>query len=196
MTQAKLQSLLGRSLTTTEVTNMDLYLNIAEDMLEDLLCISLCSKDESRTFNTRKGYRTVFVDPFTDVDEVKDSDGNIIEESEYKFKQWDRFNGKWYNSIVFDCERYGEDIEVSGSWGFGKCLPNDLELLQARAFDQISKTNGGTGLVQSKQVEDFRITYKSDVTQQDQFYADNLLTINKYSLCNIGDIQHGRIRCL
>lgn len=193
MDQAKLQSLLGRSLTATEVTNLDLYLNIAEDTLEDLLCMSICRKSEARTFGTRDGYRTVFVDPFTDIDEIQDADGNVIDETEYTFKQWNRSNKSWYNSIVFNCERDGENLVISGSWGFGKCLPNDLQLLQARAFDQISKSNNSSGLVESKQVEDFRISYRTDVTQQDQFYADNALIINRYSQCNIGDIQHGDI---
>lgn len=41
ITQTDMAALLGRSLTTTESTNYDLYLKIAIARLEDLLCLTI-----------------------------------------------------------------------------------------------------------------------------------------------------------
>lgn len=43
LTKTEIEALIGRSLTTIENTNFDLYLKIATDRLEDLLCITLTS---------------------------------------------------------------------------------------------------------------------------------------------------------
>jgi hypothetical protein len=70
MTRAKLESLLGRSLTPNEVTNLTLYLDIATDSLEDMLCMSLTTETSTREFEAREGYSTLFTGAFTDVSEV------------------------------------------------------------------------------------------------------------------------------
>lgn len=191
MTRAKLESLLGRSLTPNEVTNLTLYLDIATDSLEDMLCMSLTTETSTREFGAREGYSTLFTGAFTDVSEVT-VDESVIDESQYKFRQWNKSNAEWFNSIVFNYPQSGT-VKVTADWGFGDCMPNDLQLLLARSFDQISKSNTSQGSIQSKQVEDFRITYKNDVTQRDQFLMDNGLIIQKYSLCNIGNVQHGSV---
>ena len=41
LTQEQVTQLLGRSLSTTETTNFDLYLNIAKLRLEDLTCLKI-----------------------------------------------------------------------------------------------------------------------------------------------------------
>lgn len=43
ITQEQVSALLGRSLTTVEVANFNLYLKIAVERLEDLLCLTLTS---------------------------------------------------------------------------------------------------------------------------------------------------------
>lgn len=43
LTKAQTEALIGRSLTTVESTNFDLYLKIAVARLEDLLCTTLTS---------------------------------------------------------------------------------------------------------------------------------------------------------
>lgn len=43
ITKQQVEALLGRSLSTVEDTNYDLYLKIAAQRLEDLLCITLTS---------------------------------------------------------------------------------------------------------------------------------------------------------
>lgn len=43
ITKQQVEALLGRSLSTVEDTNFDLYLKIATQRLEDLLCITLTS---------------------------------------------------------------------------------------------------------------------------------------------------------
>jgi hypothetical protein len=193
MNEAKVSALLGRTLTTTETTNFDLYLDIATENLESMLCISLSNNSGTREFDTREGYSTAFIDPFTAINEVT-IDDSVIDESEYSTRQWDRRNARWYNSVVFGSKCNGT-ITVDADWGFGKCLPADLQLLLARSFDQVSRANESIsdGNVKRKEVEDFKIEFDTDLTQNDLFMQDNGATIRKYSLCNIGDIQHGDI---
>lgn len=193
MSQSELEALLGRSLTPTEITNFDTYLEIAKENLEELLCISLDYQDTSgepekttQTFDIRDGYRTVFTGIFTELTEVK-VDGTVIEDYHVAF--WDKRSNPYYNSIVLDdCD--GKEVEITGYWGFDS-LPSDLQLLWAQAFANVSKKYvAGGGNVKSKQVEDFRITY-GDLTDDEAFTSANARTIRKYSLCNIGYIRHG-----
>ena len=121
MTQAKLESLLGRSLTPNEVTNLTLYLDIATDSLEDMLCMSLTTETSTREFEAREGYSTLFTGAFTDVSEVT-VDESVIDESQYKFRQWNKSNAEWFNSIVFNYPQSGT-VKVTADWGFGDCMP-------------------------------------------------------------------------
>lgn len=195
MKQANLEALLGRSLTSIEVANLDLYNDLAKQSLESLLCISLCSDEETKTFDVREGYRTVFTDIFTEVSEVK-LNGEVIDDSKYSVRQWDKRNGDWYNSIVLDNVLCSTDteIEVTATWGFNK-MPTDLSLVYANLFDLISKKNTADNSISSKQVEDFRITFKDKNTDLDtEFYSKYRSIISKYSLCDIPNIQHGGYR--
>lgn len=193
MKEADVAALLGRSLTSIETTNFNLYMRIANQTLESLVCTSLCDQDDPKVYDIREGYRTVFIDIFTDLDEVK-VDGKVIESSEYSLRQWDKRNASWYNSIVFkdrfdNCDK---EVEVSGTWGFDK-MPADLKSVLAGLFDLIGKKSSFDATVQSKQVEDFRITLRADVDLNATFqtlYGD---TISKYSQCDIPNIQHGRV---
>lgn len=190
MEQTKLEALLGRTLTAREVTNKTLYLNIAKQNLQDMLCLQLdCGNSfEPRTFKAREGYSTVFLGTFTDVGEVK-VDGEVV--TDYHSAFFDNRNSKFYNSIVFD-NRFRKEatIEITASWGF-ESLPNDLAQLWAQMFAITSKKYS-TGSVKSKQVEDFRITY-GDATDEQVFADQNALTISKYSLCNVGYVLHGSV---
>jgi hypothetical protein len=191
MNQSQLEGLLGRSLTPIEVTNLKTYLNIAKQSLDGLLCTNLCDQSVTRTFDAREGYSTVFTDIFTDIQEVKLNDEVT---TDYSVRQWDRRNGSWYNSIVFEnklCE--DDEVEVTASWGFSQ-MPSDLKLVWAQLFGLISKKNKQDGTVSSKQIEDFRVTFKTDADLDDEFYRQYDKTIAKYSLCSIGNIQHGETR--
>lgn len=191
ISQSKLELLLGRSLTTAETAAFSTYLSIATETLEDILGYSLQNVTEEREFDARENYRTLFTGVFNNLDEVT-LDDEEIDSTEYSSRQWDKRNGDWYNSIVFDEPQCGV-LTVSADWGFGNCMPNDLQLLLARLFNQISESNNSNGLVESKQVEDFRISYRTDVTQQDQFIADNASTLKKYQISDIGEIQSGDV---
>lgn len=119
MTQEQLESLLGRPLTANEIANKDLYLNIATEALEELICSPIADVTETRTFDIREGYSTVFTDIFRSVSEVK-IDGTIIDPSNYSLRQWDKRNADWYNSLVFDTRfrSYQKEIEITAEWGF------------------------------------------------------------------------------
>lgn len=187
MNQAKLVALLGRPLTTVETTNFSLYLKIAYERLEDLLCMNLESTTEDRVFDVRNGYSTVFTDLFTDINSVS-IDGNELTTNDYSVRQGNRRSGNWYNSIVLtnptDCE-----VTINADWGL--CAP-DLQLLLAQLFALIGTMNTSNGNVKSKKVEDFSITF-NDNTAYQQFTLDNAGTISKYSICGIQEIQHGGV---
>jgi hypothetical protein len=193
---ADLEKLLGRTLTVVETANIDLYLEIASERLESILCSTLNLDGEDtdpHEYDAREGYRSLFIDLFTEVTSVE-IDGTAVESSDYSLRQWDRRSGSWYNSIVFKRPfRCDQVVEVTASWGFGEDLPVDLKLLLARLFALVSQENTQDRLVQSKQVEDFRIAFNTSSSAYDNFLEENAGIIQKYSLCSVGDIRHGRV---
>jgi len=196
MSQSELEALLGRSLTPAEVTNLDLYLNIATENLEQLLCMVLTEtsgEDDARLYDAREGYSTLFVDIFTELNEVQ-IDGDIIPSDKYSVRQWDRRNGTWYNSIVFS-ERFSSDkeVQVSANWGFAT-MPVDLQSVLAGLFDLVTKKSKLDPSVTQKQVEDFRIHLNADVDLDTEFYKKYAKTISKYSLCEIGNVKNGEVK--
>lgn len=190
-TQEELEKLLGRSLTPVEVTNLDLYLEIAEERLEQLICSRVNLIAEERTYDGRSGYSTVFTELFTEVTSVE-VDGKALEASEYSIRQWDNRNGYWFNSIVLKHRlRKEAEVVVNGSWGFDSTtMPTDLQLLFAKLFALVSSMNKGNGNVKSKKVEDFSVTF-NDNSNYDQFLIDNRGTIQRYSVCNVGYVRSG-----
>lgn len=195
MTQSELEALLGRSLTSTEVTNLTLYLEIATSNLNDLLCTTTNEVTETRTFDTRKGYKTAFVGIVQSVTEVK-LDDNAISSDDYSLRQWDKRTADWYNAIVFDDAITADEITVTGTWGFASgTLPNDLNMVLANLFDLITKRNKFDGTIASKRVEDFQINFNTDSDLDDEFYNKYSKILSKYSLCDIPNIQSGAITC-
>lgn len=200
MNQAQLEALLGRPLTSVEVTNLELYLEIANDTLETLLCTSIRPATEERTFNLREGYRTAFVDIFTEVTEVK-VNGEVQDPSAYSKRQWDKRSGAWFNSLVLAdrITNSNDEITVNATWGFvdapveDYAVPADLQVILAGLFSLITKKNKLNPAVTSKQTEDFKITFNADVDLDDEFYTQYSKTIDKYSLCNIGYVRHGEV---
>lgn len=185
MTQSTLEALLGRPLSSIETANIKTYLKIARERLEDLTCLNLTETTEDRVFDVRNGYTTVFTDPFTEINSVT-INGNAF--TDYTPMQWNRRNASWYNSIVLEtCE---EEVTINADWGI--CSP-ELQLLLARLFGLLGKENSSNGNVKRKEVEDFSISF-SDKSTYEQFLTDNQSLINKYSICTIGDVQHGNTR--
>src|SRR5215217_2150788 len=105
LNQAQLEVILGRPLTAREVTNISSYLKTAQENLETLLCSPLDTETETRFFNTRIGYRTVFTDIFTEVESVK-VNGVTVDPSQYYVAQFDKRNSPLYSSIVFKNRNY------------------------------------------------------------------------------------------
>lgn len=190
MNQSTLEALLGRSLTPIEVTNLTLYLDIANESLDDLLCTLLGSVKEERYYDVRAGYKTVFVDILTATHDVK-LNGNAV--TDYELRQWDRRDGSWYNSLVFDNALSEDDVvSVVADWGFAT-TPNDMNVLLAGLFDLVTKKSKVNAGISSKQVEDFRITFNVDNDLDDEFYNKYRKTISKYSQCQIPNVQSGSV---
>lgn len=194
MTEQQLSALLGRPLTANEMANLDLYLDIAQETLETLLCMSLDvqAEDETpttRTFIGREGYSTTFTGIFTDVTNVT-VDGKA---EEYYPALWDDRNASYYNSIVLTDHVHDGHCEmaITAKWGF-PTLPNDLARLMAQQFAMASSRAAIGGKVKRKSVEDFSIEY-ADVDPAQNFLDMNAATIRKYSMCNIGYIRHGKV---
>jgi hypothetical protein len=196
MTQSELEALLGRSLTSSEVTNLTLYLEIATSNLNDLLCTTTNEVTESRTFDTRNGYKTAFVGIVQSVTEIK-LDDDVISNDGYSLRQWDKRTAGWYNAVVFDDAITADEITVTGTWGFASgTLPNDLNMVLAGLFDLITKRNKFDGTIASKRVEDFQINFNTDADLDGEFYDKYSNILSKYSVCDIPNIQSGAITCL
>lgn len=193
MNKEKLSALLGRPLTSVEDANFKLYINIATKSLEDLLCTTICDDTDPRVYDVREGYRTLFTDIFTEVTEVK-MDGKVIDPSKYSVRQWDKRSGNWYNSIVFDTafDECDEEVEISGTWGFSP-IPADLLAVIAGLFDLITKKNKLDPTIASKRVEDFQIAFRDGVDIDTEFESKYAHTLSKYSLCDIPNVQHGKV---
>lgn len=121
LTITEVEGLLGRSLTSVESDNFDVYISIAESKVEDLICIKL--------------------DPLL------------------------------------------EELGTSE-------IPNDLKLVIARFFGNISVENNVELGVQSKKVEDFSISYDTNNSPESALIAQNRTTLAKYSHC--GSVEHGQ----
>jgi hypothetical protein len=193
MNEAKVAALLGRPLTAYETANFKLYLRLANESLESMLCTSLCDENDPKIYDVREGYSTVFTDIFQEVDSVK-MDGELVDPSKYSVRQWNKRTASWYNSIVFDhrLTECDHEIEVSAVWGFDT-LPSDLQLVTAGLFGLISKKNSVDSSVQSKRVEDFQITFRADVDLDSEFSSKYGGVLAKYSMCDIPNVQHGRV---
>jgi hypothetical protein len=184
----ELVALLGRPLTAVESANRKLYLEIAQERLEDLTCMNLSKETEDRVFDVRNGYSTVFTDLFTTINSVS-VNGTELATDKYTIRQWDRRNASWYNSIILeDCQSYKE-VTINADWGV--CSP-ELKLLLANLFALVGKMSKGNGNVKSKKVEDFSITYNENTVYQ-QFLIDNEAVLTKYSICGIGQVQSGKV---
>ena len=118
MNAEQMAKLLGRPLTPIEVANFALYLDIATEALEELICTPIADVVETRIFDIREGYSTVFINIFRSISEVK-IDGVVIDPSQYSLRQWDKRIAGWYNSLVFDSRFLtAKEIEVTAVWGF------------------------------------------------------------------------------
>lgn len=185
MSQEDISELLNRTLTSNEVNNFDLYLKIAIERLEQLVCCKLCGEYGERTYLSQDGFSELYVDPCTSVDSIQP-------ELSYTLKQNDTYNGDWFNIIEFDKPLTGQRVTVDANWGFD-CFPADLQMLIAKLFAQVSREPSDDNQVKSKKIEDFTVTYK-DNPNYNEFVLANQATISKYSQCNIGGIGSGDVR--
>lgn len=189
LSKLQLEALLGRSLTARESANCNSYLEIAKAQLEELLCINLLQESSERTFTSRNGYSTLFTGIFTKINSIT-INGVVIDPSVYHLAFFNDRNKGFYNSIVFNSKLIGQDVVVDANWSFDT-MPSDLAQFLAQLF-ALSAKKKTTGSIKSKRVEDFSITY-GDLTDMQQFVADNDLVISKYGQCDISETRHGYV---
>lgn len=193
LTEQELTTLLNRPLTSIEVTNLELYLEITLERIAQLLCINFTKETATRTYDVRIGYRTVNTDVFTGTPVVS-VNGVVQDAATYSVRQFDNQNGTWFNSIVFKrhLPRTADSITVLADWGFDT-LPADLRMFVASMFAQVSATDSSASpAVKSKKIEDFTVTF-ADAPAYDTFILSNAPVIRKYSMCSLGEIRHGSV---
>lgn len=192
ITQANIATWLGRPLTPTEITNFDSYLSTASAYLEGLLCIDVTAVSEgpeARVYESRDGYSTVFTDYFSGEPTVTI---NGTARTDFSSRFFDNRNSTLKNSLVFECKfNCNDEVTVTAKWGF-ETLPNDLGSLLAQLFAISAKPYKASGDLKSKKVEDFSITF-GDRSDVEMVVSGNALTIQKYSLCSVGNIRSGKV---
>ena len=193
--KATLEELLGRSLTSSEDSNLQQYINYIETTLANLLCWSPLKGASVASYEARDGFRTLWTDPFTSITEVK-VDGTAV--TDYKLAFNGNKNYPFYNSIIFPRPLEGQTVELTGTWGFDD-LPADLGSLVAEIFKMYGRQLMGnqSGNITNKRVEDFSISY-SDKSEMEALINDNASIVSKYSNCQAGDVQFGETngRCI
>ena len=157
----------------------------AKLLVEGLLCLDLSQDTGERTFTPREGMRTVFTGIFSNVNSVT-VNGKAV--TNYYPAFFNKRNGQFFNSIVFDCPP-NADVVVDADWGFDT-IPADLKRLLDNASKVVSG-NYSVKEVKSKKVEDFTVTY-SDLSDDEVFMKQNAVTIAKYSMCHIPYVLHNR----
>lgn len=186
MTKKEIEKLLGRSLTTYEDSNFNLFVKNTIATLGNLLCWST-NFSEARKYKARDNYRTVWLEPFTDITEVKV--GGAVR-TDYTPAFNGNYNSTLYNSIEFSEELHGEIVEVTGAFDLD-CIPGDLSMLIADIFKMVVRTSkNNSGNVKDKRIEDYSVTYSG--TEYSALADKNKQTIAKYSNCN-GEVQNGRV---
>jgi hypothetical protein len=191
LTKEQVAEYLGRPLTSSEDTNFDSYLDIANHRLSNLVCFSFDTTAGERTYDSRPGYRTLFIDPCTAVTSVT-IEGNAL--TTFVKKQNDSYQGSWFNSLEFDDKLQGERVVVTATWGLGTPFPADLGQLLAGLFGihESELKAARQGNVKEKRIEDTWIKY-GDSTIFDGLVAQHVSTVQKYAQCQRA-IAHGLAR--
>lgn len=190
-TKEQVSKLLGRPLTAKEDAAFNEYMRVAIQQLSGILGYSLdLSKSgwDERTFQVSEGYRSLIVDPFTEVDSVSIND----KAAKYTVPS---SNKPFSIEVVLD-EYYkgGTSVTIMAHWGYD-CYPSGVMLLLANLFDTVANgtSSAGTSNVKSEEVLSHRVTYETGVTVFDQFAKDNANLIELYRLPYSGLVDAGRI---
>lgn len=140
ITKEEMAKLLGRSLSDSETENYDLLLASAKSRLEAEVNSRIDSDDKeiSRKYIANRGFRQLFVDPFSNLTSAK-IDGVV--QSDVMEMNNDDLNASWFNSVKFAKRMCGHLVEVEAVWGYGSDLPGDLKLVWAQLFGAVSATS-------------------------------------------------------
>lgn len=196
ITKDRLEKFLGRTLSTDD---FELHIDSAVEQLEAMLGTKIGGvADQVRKYDSRRGYHSLFVDPFVGLPSVTSLDGKVVEVS--SVMQGDDYNASWFNTIVMRDLLDGEPVVVRANWGYGGELPNGLASLLAAVFGVVSSaelTTTSAGAVKSETVLSHSVTYdttKETKAQLDQIVSKNASLIAKYSQPSAGAVRHGGCR--
>lgn len=191
--QVKLEKLLGRSLTDSEINDFEMFLEVSLLKLEQLVGSPLKPVSEKRLFSARSGYRAVGVDIFRTFKSIKRCDTDEL------IKAVPSYNGilsnGWFNQIALNqrittCDNYPVTLEIDADWGFDE-LPSDLALVLAMIFDMVANSSRelAESKVESKRVEDFSVTFVHDKTVDQRIRELFGLTIDCYKSQYKGELR-------
>lgn len=193
ITKEKLEGLLGRTLSTDE---FEAHLDNAIEQLEAMLGVKISGTgNEARTYDGRRHYHSLLVDPFIGKPTVTTVGGTPLEIA--NIMQGDNYNSKWFDTIVMRDMLDGSPVIVKASWGYGSELPGGLASLLAGVFDIVSSvdftTNTG-GVVKSETVLSHSVSYDTTKTALEQFAGKQSALIAKYGRPVTGALRHGGCR--
>lgn len=174
------EQLLGRGLSDKERTGFAAYIAVAKEQLEILLGFKLDgTANASRTYESREGFRSLVIDPFTAVSEV--AIDNVVVTGYIK-KQNDAYTADWFNTIQLQEAMGCKYVSVKATWGFGEELPQALRLLWAGMFDVVcnGQTKASQREVKSETTLSHSVTYEQSSEALAQFKESNALLINQY----------------
>ena len=193
ITKEELEGLLGRTLSTDE---FEAHLDNAVEQLETMLGVRISGDDnEARTYDGRRDYHSLLIDPFIGKPTVTTVGGTPLEI--VNIMQGDNYNNKWFDTIIMRDRLDGSPVIVKASWGYGRELPGGLASLLAGVFDIVSSvefTTNTLGAVKSETVLSHSVSYDTTKTALEQFAAKNAALIAKYGRPVTGAVRHGGCR--
>lgn len=188
--------LLGRPLTSAETTNYDLYIEIAQEQLEQLLGLKLTGTDNSeRVYEARSGFHSLVIDPFSaNNPTVTDGDGNAV--TGFAVRLDDDYNAKWFNTIELVDRMKAGIYKVKAKWGYGSELPKGLQLLMAGMFDVTANGNpvASEAKIKSETTLSHSVTFDTSSEAYQRFVDSYAALIAKYSQDRTAMVLSGKVR--
>lgn len=178
ITQAEVEALLCRPLSSCETSSLALYIENSKAILESYLCTDFLSSDECTTrYYDYIDSNNIYTDVFYELCSIKIEDCDTLEDFDVDCSVRPRFGGN-YNSKIFNnieicekdscgcpintclCESRCKRWVVEAKFGYGddEVLKNILlELVKEAILNGDCNQN-----VKSKSIEGYQVTFKSD----------------------------------
>lgn len=180
LTKDQMAALLGRPLSDYEDTSFDTLQASAISQLEQLLGAKLQVGEATYRYPVRRGYRLLFIDPFTELTSVE-IDG-VTANAEPTL--YENVNADWFNSLLFTKPLAGGWVTVTANFGYGDELPLDLQRLIAALFGATSQPVdiASNGAISSESILNHSVSYSnSSADTLERFVAANKATLAYYA---------------